>query len=48
MLDPLRKLALAVSLGTGIASFASAASALPLLDPLAIKNAAAPFIEEVQ
>jgi BA14K-like protein len=48
MLNPLRKLALAASLGAAIASFASVASALPALDPLAIKNAVPPPIEEVQ
>ena len=40
MLNPLRKLVLAASLGAGIASFASIASALPVLDALAIRNAA--------
>jgi hypothetical protein len=49
MLNPLRKLVLAASLGAGIASFASVASALPVLDALAIKNAAPPtLVEEVQ
>ena len=49
MLNPLRKLAFAASLGAGIASFASVASALPVLDALAIKNAAPPtLVEEVQ
>ena len=46
MLNPLRKHALAASVGAGIASFASVASALPVLDPLAMKNAAT--VEEVQ
>ena len=49
MSNPLRKLVLAASLGAGIASFASVASALPVLDALAIKNAAPPtLVEEVQ
>src|ERR1700688_3403526 len=48
MLNPLRKLVLAASLGAGIASFASVASALPVLDALAIRNAAPPTVEEVQ
>ena len=49
MLNPLRKFILAVSLGAGIASFASVASALPVLDALAIRNAAPPTpVEEVQ
>src|SRR5271169_5455264 len=48
MLNLLRKLVLAASLGAGIASFASVASALPVLDALAIKSAAPPTIEEVQ
>ena len=49
MLNPLRKFILAASLGAGIASFASVASALPLLDALAIRNAAPPtLVEEVQ
>jgi hypothetical protein len=49
MLNPLRKLMLAASLGAAIASFASVASALPLLGALPIKNAAAPtLVEEVQ
>ena len=48
MLNPLRKLVLAASLGAGIASFVSVASALPVLDALAIKNAAPPTLEEVQ
>ncbi len=39
---------LAASLGAGIASFASVASALPVLDALAIRNAAPPTVEEVQ
>jgi hypothetical protein len=38
MLNPLRKLVLAASLGAGIASFASLALALPVLGALAIKN----------
>jgi len=42
MLNPLRKLVFAASLGAGIASFVSVASALPVLDALAIKNAAPP------
>jgi BA14K-like protein len=46
---PLRKLILGASLGAGIASFASVASALPLLDALAIRNEAPPtIVEEVQ
>jgi hypothetical protein len=48
MLNPLRKLVFAASLGAGIASFVSVASALPVLDALAIKNAAPPTLEEVQ
>ena len=48
MLNLLRKLVLAASLGAGIASFVSVASALPVLDALAIKNAAPPTLEEVQ
>jgi len=48
MLNPLRKLALAASLGAGIASFATVASALPVFDALAIRNAAPPTVEEVQ
>jgi heme A synthase len=49
MLNPLRKLVLAASLGAGIASFASLALALPVLGALAIKNAAPPtLVEEVQ
>jgi hypothetical protein len=48
MLNPLRKFILAVSLGAGIASFASVASALPVLDAVTIKNASPPIIEEVQ
>jgi hypothetical protein len=45
---PLRKLVFAASLGAGIASFVSVASALPVVDALAIKNAAPPTLEEVQ
>ena len=45
MLNLLRKLVLAASLGAGIASFVSVASALPVLDALAIKNAAPPTLE---
>jgi hypothetical protein len=48
MLNPLRKLALAASLGAGVASFATVASALPVFDALAIRNAAPPTVEEVQ
>jgi len=48
MLNPMRKLALAASLGAGIASFATVASALPVFDALAIRNAAPPTVEEVQ
>jgi len=48
MLNLLRKLVLAASLGAGIASFVSVASALPVLDALAIKNAAPPTLEEIQ
>ena len=48
MLNPLRKLALAASLGAGIASFATVASALPVFDALAIRNAAPPTVEKVQ
>lgn len=49
MLNPLRKLMFAAVLGAGIASFASVASALPVLDLLAIRNAAPPtLVEEVQ
>ena len=48
MLNPQRKLALAASLGAGIASFATGASALPVFDALAIRNAAPPTVEEVQ
>ena len=48
MLTPLRKLVLAASLGAGIASFVSVASALPVLDALAIKSAAPATLEEVQ
>jgi hypothetical protein len=49
MLNPVRKLVLAASIGAGIASFASVASALPVLDALAIRNAAPPTpVEEVQ
>src|SRR5271155_4121990 len=48
MLSLLRKLVLAALLGAGIASFASVASALPVLDALAIKPAAPATIEEVQ
>ena len=48
MLNPQRKLALAASLGNGIASFATGASALPVFDALAIRNAAPPTVEEVQ
>jgi hypothetical protein len=45
VLNLLRKLVLAASLGDGIASFVSVASALPVLDALAIKNAAPPTLE---
>jgi hypothetical protein len=45
VLNLLRKLVLAASLGAGIASFVSVASALPVLDALAIKNAAPPTLE---
>ena len=45
MLNLLRKLVLAASLGAGIASFVSVASALPVLDALAIKNAAPPTLD---
>jgi hypothetical protein len=49
MLNPLRKLILAASLGAGIASFTSVASALPVLDAFAIRNAApSTLVEEVQ
>jgi hypothetical protein len=48
MLNPLRKLVFAASVGAGIASFVSVASALPVVDALAIKNAAPPTLEEVQ
>ena len=48
MLNPLRKLALAASLGAGIASFATVASALPVFDALAIRNAAPPTVEKIQ
>ena len=49
MLNPLRKLVFAASLGAGIALFASVASAPPVLDALAIRNAAPPtIVEEVQ
>ena len=48
MLNPLRKLVFAASLGAGIASFVSVASALPPVDALAIKDAAPPILEEVQ
>jgi hypothetical protein len=48
MLNLPRKLVLAASLGTGIASFASVASALPVLDASAIRNAAPQTIEQVQ
>jgi hypothetical protein len=48
MLNPLRKLAFAASLGAGIASFATVASALPMFDAMAIRNAAPPIVEEVQ
>jgi hypothetical protein len=48
MLNPLRKLAFAASLGAGIASFATVASALPVFDAMAIRNAAPPIVEEVQ
>jgi hypothetical protein len=49
MLNPLRKLVFAASLGAAIASFASVASAQPLLDALPTKNAPLPtLVEEVQ
>jgi len=48
MLNPLRKLAFAASLGAGIASFVTVASALPVFDAMAIRNAAPPIVEEVQ
>ena len=44
-MNPLRKLVVAASLGAGIASFVSVASALPVVDALAIKNAAPPTLE---
>jgi hypothetical protein len=48
MLNPLRKLVFVASLGAGITSFVSVASALPVGDALAIKTAAPPTLEEVQ
>jgi hypothetical protein len=44
MLNPLRKLAFAASLGAGIASFVTVASALPVFDAMAIRNAAPPIV----
>jgi hypothetical protein len=48
MVNRMRTLVIAASLGAGIASFASAASALPVLDALVIRNAAPPSVEQVQ
>lgn len=48
MLNPTRKIVIAASLSAGIASSANVASALPMLDPLAIKNAAPLAVEQVQ
>ena len=48
MLNPVRKFVVAASLGAGIASSPNVASALPMLDPLTIKNAAPPAVEQVQ
>jgi hypothetical protein len=48
MLTPLKKFAFAASLGAGIASFATVASAMPVFDATAIRNTAPPTVEEVQ
>ncbi|MGB6756195.1 MAG: BA14K family protein [Xanthobacteraceae bacterium] len=48
MLNPVRKFVVAASLCAGIASLPNVASALPMLDPLTIKNAAPPAVEQVQ
>jgi hypothetical protein len=46
MLNSVRKLVVAASLGAGIVSLPNVASALPM--PLTIKNAAPPAVEQVQ
>jgi len=48
MLNLIRKFVAAASVGAGIASLPNVASALPMLDPLTIKNAAPPAVERVQ
>ena len=48
MLNPLKKLAFAASLGASIASLATVASAMPVFDAVTIRNAAPPTVEKTQ
>ncbi len=48
MLNPLKKLAFAASLGASIASLATVASAMPVFDAMTIRNAASPTVEKTQ
>jgi hypothetical protein len=48
MLNPLKKLAFAASLGASIASLATVASAMPAFDAMTIRNAAPPTLEKAQ